>query len=330
MKLKKVVVVATLVCLLIAAFAISCSAFAIPVSEDAGFYLYTPVGVHLTSYEQYGEWGEVETKDWYFSQTEYDNVNRTYTAFYDPDADARGIALTQSNVYRAYNSGYAGYYSLGYELRNPIDITHKGYISINSINLPSVWSIRTLKTGSNSPYVSFEQTYLASTGFDCTYSFGYVPWGQSERVNTSFTIHYNSSDNVPILPDKVKEILGSAIGNWQLFDYQIQFSTGTDVNGNNIPLYTDFNSKAEAFKIVLPDNGGAGRLIPYNDEYSSSYVQSILNSTIDASFDFTSWLSNAFGFFNVPLFGNFTIGGLLSTVVGLGLFIAFLKIFAGG
>lgn len=50
--------------------------------------------------------------------------------------------------------------------------------------------------------------------------------------------------------------------------------------------------------------------------------------TIDM--DFTSWLSNAFAFLNVPLFGTFTLGGLISAIVGIGFLFAFLRFFAGG
>lgn len=53
-------------------------------------------------------------------------------------------------------------------------------------------------------------------------------------------------------------------------------------------------------------------------------------TVIDQSFDFTEWLGSAFGFFNTPLFGDFTLGGLVATVLGVGLLFAFLRFFAGG
>lgn len=315
--LKKILAVFGILSVLVCAVVVPCSALGVGggsslLNEDY-CYLYAPIQVDVIVNSR----DIVEPFTISLAQNERERNGYGVSFYHTDDADNTMI-VEMNNLFTPRNGGYSGRTDFTFK----VDSGTQDYsISFVGFSLPSVWSARGLKMGSEtySPRVNREG------GFAGVYDMRYTG-----------TI-YNATNGAKIEIDKVVQCNGSALvfppevqtvitntgwSNYILFDYKATIASGAPTITTN-----------ETISIIQPSNGGAVRFTPFASEYGESYIDKIISENVvvvDQSFDFTSWLGDAFGFLDVPLFGNFTIGGLLSVVIGISLFLAFLKIFAGG
>lgn len=321
--LKKILAVVGILSVLICSVVVPCSALQIPMANPSEqIYLYAPVTLDL----RVGNiTPDLDEYDVYVSAgtTEKEELTRSYQANVTL-GDGSSIYLGVSNNYiRVPNGGYKGGSAVSItpnNVINPVSTFLEGF------RLPSVWAFRTLKTGIQSPHIRLSEN--ASDGpISVRYTCRIYSVKTREEVDYEFTAEITSL-SIPVFPvDLGNQPILQGFGNYIIFDYKCEIS------GASVMVH---NALDEAkINIVLPDNGSCGRLIPYASEYGSSYVDKLAKEEViqvidEYDLDFTNWLSGAFGWLDVELFGNFTIGGLLATVIGISLFLAFLKIFAGG
>lgn len=202
-------------------------------------------------------------------------------------------------------------------------------VGITSISAPSVWAFDTSVRDRNMPYITFDDTWRFMS-VDIVYTYKVVNRNTRQIIENSVSIPVLGANNtILVLPVTVVAQMRTDAGlvsgdnNLVVYDYTITFNiqaTATTARDHTYTInYTNRNT-------LFVDNG-------QNNPFSSAieYNQSITGDKVVATdFNFTKWLGTAFGFLETPLFGNFTIGGLLSVVLSISLLMAFLRIFSGG
>ena len=321
--INKCIAIVGIVAVLVCAFVVPCSAIGFggnPVTTDdnSGYcYLYAPVSVDLIVAGA-TESAPVHTLS--ISQNEVESHHGYIITELSDDNDNTISVNTDNNFLSHSSGGYVGYTDTGFNVEG-------GYtdyiVSVHGFRLPSVWALRSLKTGSAySPWI----TLSGNSSQPITVHYTGVVYREDTRTRLNIDIYENylATDRILVFPDSLGATLDrTGWSNYVLLDYQAEIR-----GGYNAPI-----SNA-SIRIGQPSNGSALRPTPFAYEYSDSYINRLANESInvvDASnFDFTEWLGSAFGFLDVELFGDFTIGGLLAVVIGISLLLAFLKIFAGG
>lgn len=315
--LKKILAVVGILSALVCAVVVPCSALGVgggsSLLNDDYIYLYAPIQVDVIVNSQ--DISEPFTIS--LAQNERERMGAGLSYTHTDDAD-NTLLVDMVNSFTAKNGGYTGRTDYTFK----VDSGTQDYaISFVGFSLPSVWASRGIKMGSEtySPRINREGGF--STVYDMRYTGTIYNASNGAKIEFNKVVQCNGS--ALVFPPEVQQVItNTGWSNYILFDYKATIASGA-------PTLSSF----ETISIIQPANGSAVRAVPFASEYGESYVDKIISENVvvvDQSFDFTSWLGEAFGFLDVPLFGNFTIGGLLSVVIGISLFLAFLKIFAGG
>lgn len=319
--IKPIIAICGIVVVLVSLFVVPCSAIGLggsPLVDDVNTnygYLYAPVSVDLVA--SYGTEG---AHVFSVSQNEVEDLRGSVSQMYSDDSDNTVIVQVSNSFTQLSNGGYSGYTDATFNIDSGVN---RYVVGVTGFRLPSVWSIRSLKTGANySPWI-----YLyGNTSQPITVHYTGVVYREDTRTRIAIDIYerYNANDRIFVLPQSVGDLLASTgWSNYVLLDYKAEIRGGYSAETPSANL-----------RIGQPQNGSAVRQTPFAYEYGNSYINRFATESIEvvdaSNFDFTEWLASAFGFLDVELFGNFTIGGLLAVVIGISLLLAFLKIFAGG
>lgn len=315
-KIKKTLAVIGIICVIACAVVIPCSAISIPVVDNDGLYLYTPVTLEFYTYSRDPLGGAMEwdiTQDEYEPKSKYDNIFVTNEDI--------GQEIEVTNAYTPYNGGYKGSTTVALD-----DTENTLATELRGFRLPSVWAFRSLKVGANAPYIKYN-------GYDSAiydslvlnYSCRIMHIDTNEVITWNFTQTGEVGNLIQVFPNNLAESLPSGWGNYVILDYRC------DIFGVQI----DHSATIPSVELVLPLNGGSARGHSFSAEYTESYIERVADGTVEEivveqQLRFTDFLVSAFGFLDVPLFGEMTIGGLLAVIVSISLLLVFLKIFAGG
>lgn len=132
--------------------------------------------------------------------------------------------------------------------------------------------------------------------------------------------------NVYTVPKEVTTYLKEKTGKRYVLCkwYWIQMDTDSDI----------FEGSAQGtieYQCNFANNGNTLRLMGFQEDYMKKYTSTINTSVNVADFDFSNFIVDGVaGFMTRPLFGDFTIGGLMAVILGIGLCLVLIKIYLGG
>lgn len=154
--------------------------------------------------------------------------------------------------------------------------------------------------------------------------------GYNTIVSRSINVPINYGViEMPIIPSEMNSALFALTGTNQvnLFNYTIKPTVISNTDDTPIEWSIAYNNNASGLVGATRGN------LLFNQGVQSvkdaeAYEQYLID--YDTDFSLLGFLTDAWSVLNTPLFGEISIGGILSGAVALGLLIAFLKIFAGG
>lgn len=199
------------------------------------------------------------------------------------------------------------------------------------IEIPSAFFLPLSEISVYNSYLSFsdpvDDSAQSLSSLRVNYLFDYAVFLNNtvRLASQNFVVDYPVSDNsvsVPLIPNG-------------FVSYLTNYLTFEDSSGDEFVFITGYNVSFDDFQVHSFDISGVSSDVYTFDRGLQSDVFSFVSTgSLRPSFDdisWTSWLVNSVGaFMNFEIVPNLSISGIFALLLGMSLFMVFLKIFAGG
>lgn len=330
MKFKKILFVIVSVVVIVACFVVSCFAYNAPYNE--GDVVFSPYGLScvLNFGGRNSPFNYVDNMPSGIGVSPFSYVDTDVIVYNGENLPVGQYSRNYDYSFRDSNAYIYGEYSLV--------MSSDTYVGLNGFSFSYIQALRKSYADSYLIKVTSKDRFIPIAGAKISYNLLEYSYDNNNKPVIGFRRHttYQSSEWIYQDPESgyytikpFKAMLGDGGSNTPN-DYIV--CSGIDIEfiefdvssiQYNFINFTGEDKTVENYNNALKD---VISNLDFNEEV-------VVNPVYIGDTDFTDWLVNATSsIVNAPIFGSetFTIGTLLIIVISLGVFLIFLKIFAGG